>query len=1149
MSSRGRQPADDFNLSLTGSGIHSAASTSRSRPGSAKQLKRPNSMTDVSKESKTQSARKKSGQAEGGGFSHRSGYSDISSVSTSKRGAAARKGKSPSDDFLALFENSTQPKIKSGTSSRKPAGKVLWGEQGNQALKSRFVAKPVNSKKTDAVSPKLDGDEEEWLTNESNTHSIFQQKSARSSSDEEVFSFQDRLSQSLSQKQDYTNMGDKSDRRMSPRNVNNNHSRNSSQSAIANNMTLQGMSKGVKVGLSDLENSYQNIKHKTPVNQTRKSQSGSNTGANSSNSIVEDHIKKVNFAATKIQRWYKRHSARRKAGQAAIQRLLHSKKQVFEEQRLRESQNDFFAKEMEEKKLEERKRNREEKAKIARQEAIRELQRKREEKRDEVKQKAEQEIAFLQANGKIKKTGLGKKKGGSKPPSKKATGDKDTNINTHDESSPERDHKESNNDRIQDDSMEEYYQSHLRDIESRQATARENDGASNVTASEAATKTTLDDLFETLKKLEEEEQLASARPERKNAWLDDLEKGDSDIDSHSLNAENLQRFNSQKVGIPTKESLLSDDKMKSIMSFLDEVQVSERLSTVDQEISKLNADLERSGAIGPSAEELAELDHANEMASEVTNTVISQRLELDEKKRTVSMLQKALNQQRELTIRHARETDKEMKKRMELQKDEYEETIKRHLSFIDQLIDDKKNLSEKCENLVKELKQIDKKYQDRLKAITDKHNIDMQKLKDMHEAAEKLRREKWIEEKTKKIKEMTVKGLEPEIQRLIAKHKSELKKIKQIHEAELLESDERAAQKYVRMTEELRDQLASEKEAACARERELAKQRYEKQIQSEEEAYQAQRRRLLTEIQEEKDRLAGQASRQRADLDKLQQQLQDKHSYALDAMKTEFDRAREEQENRHATEIRELKERMEIEKQTWEENYRKKQENYLMQKERELKDGVKKDRNKEIELVIRQLEEDATSQREDCERVAENRIKRIREKYESEMREVERSEKQAMDRYNEMKARLTEVDGENECFKVQMKQKDQEIKELQKLTDKMHKERDRVSDIIRQEFADRLVFTDEENKRIKTEISELKARQRIELDKAKDEIENIKHQKDEEMEEVHKRVKQAIVKKEEVVTQLKQQYQAALKRADHLEGLLQQQRKQLLGNK
>jgi len=45
------------------------------------------------------------------------------------------------------------------------------------------------------------------------------------------------------------------------------------------------------------------------------------------------------------------------------------------------------------------------------------------------------------------------------------------------------------------------------------------------------------------------------------------------------------------------------------------------------------------------------------------------------------------------------------------------------------------------------------------------------------------------------------------------------------------------------------------------------------------------------------------------------------------------------------------------------------------------------------------------------------------------------------------------------------------------------------------------------------------------------------------------RVKEAIVKKEEIVTQLRQQYQSAVKRADHLEGLLEQQRKQLLGKK
>ena len=54
----------------------------------------------------------------------------------------------------------------------------------------------------------------------------------------------------------------------------------------------------------------------------------------------------------------------------------------------------------------------------------------------------------------------------------------------------------------------------------------------------------------------------------------------------------------------------------------------------------------------------------------------------------------------------------------------------------------------------------------------------MKKQKEILEAAEKLRREKWIQEKTEQIKEMTVKGLEPDIQRLIAKHKAEIKKLK-----------------------------------------------------------------------------------------------------------------------------------------------------------------------------------------------------------------------------------------------------------------------------------------------------------------------------------------------------------------------------------
>ena len=79
--------------------------------------------------------------------------------------------------------------------------------------------------------------------------------------------------------------------------------------------------------------------------------------------------------------------------------------------------------------------------------------------------------------------------------------------------------------------------------------------------------------------------------------------------------------------------------------------------------------------------------------------------------------------------------------------------------------------------------------------------------------------------------------------------------------------------------------------------------RYEKELQNEEDAYQQQRRRLYAEVQEEKERVASQASRQRTELDKLQRQLEDSHAHALTVMKQEYEKSREEQERRHSVSV------------------------------------------------------------------------------------------------------------------------------------------------------------------------------------------------------------------------------------------------------
>ncbi|NXX99487.1 CP131 protein, partial [Centropus bengalensis] len=263
-----------------------------------------------------------------------------------------------------------------------------------------------------------------------------------------------------------------------------------------------------------------------------------------------------------------------------------------------------------------------------------------------------------------------------------------------------------------------------------------------------------------------------------------------------------------------------------------------------------------------------------------------------------------------------------------------------------------------------------------------------------------------------------------------------------------------------------------------------------------------QRCRLYAEVAEEKERLSQQAARQRAEVEELRQQLEASSLAVTRALKEEYAKEKEEQEKQHQAEVKVLKDRLELEKQAWEVNYMKKEEAWLLSRERELREEVRKERDNEIELVIERLEADMSSAKEECERAAENRIKRIRDKYEVELQELERSERKLQERCNELKGRLAELEGDSIRLQGLLKLKEKEVEEMQK------------------EFSDRLAGTEEENKRLKVEMAEMRARQRLELDR-------MVREKDKELEEVHRRVKAAVARKEESVSSLRKQYEVS----------------------
>ncbi|XP_061087316.1 centrosomal protein of 131 kDa [Conger conger] len=834
---------------------------------------------------------------------------------------------------------------------------------------------------------------------------------------------------------------------------------------------------------------------------------------------AERFIQQVNHAVVTIQRWYRRHAKRQRTSQAALERLLSANKKEQEQSRMEIIPQ--------KKKPEDRKRVREEKARLARLAAIEELQQKRAQRALEVQRVVGVELAALRQAGKV-----GRRKPAKASPSNQS-------------SSPTTDTKAKNTDSSGNVAAELGESSNQRATSpSTPPCTGSQDALGPVGVEEhqqGALSSTLTELLDSLRLLEGEPEPRSFSKE-KYAWIDE------DGDSSSLTADNLQRHGQlSQTALCEGGALLSQAKLRSIISFLDEMEQAEqdppRSVTSGSHREVLMSEEEVGGAqVG--------IEQAVATAAEVTTSMMSLKLQLEEKKRTVNMLQSALAQQRELTLRHVKETERELGRNLQQQKEQYESTIQRHLGFIDQLIDDKKVLSERCETMVTELKQVDQKYTKKITQMQEQHDMvwhilgplceEIKKLKELMSANEKVRREKWINEKTKKIKEITVKGLEPEIQKLMAKHKAELKKLRVLHEAELQQADERAAQRYVHQTQELRLQLERDREQCCQREREQAQHRYEQQLQEEEKALQQQRRRLYKEVGEEKERLNQLATRQREELDELRRQLDENSAAAGRALREELEKTRQEQDRRHQVELKALKERLEIEKQAWEENYMKKEEAWLLGRERELKEEVRRGRDQEIELAIQRLEAETSGAREECERAAENRVKRVREQYECELREMELTERALQDRHKELKLRHSESEAQQLHLQATLRQRELDLQDLSQIRDRLVEERRSLAEVIRQEFAERLVVTEEENRVLKVERAELRARLRLE-------VERVTREKEEELAEVHQRVKSAILKKEETVSALRKQHEAALKRADHLEALLEQQRKQLLG--
>ncbi|KAJ3158667.1 Centrosomal protein of 131 kDa [Geranomyces michiganensis] len=533
--------------------------------------------------------------------------------------------------------------------------------------------------------------------------------------------------------------------------------------------------------------------------------------------------------------------------------------------------------------------------------------------------------------------------------------------------------------------------------------------------------------------------------------------------------------------------------------------------------------------------------------------IMGQQMEIDEKARTLGVLKSELKRVKESLREQAVEFKKELKSKLALQRKEYETIIKRHLTFIDKLLAEKEELTKKCEALTGEVKALEKQFREKSVVLEEQHERDLKQQKELWAQAEKIKRDKWIQEKTKAIKDQTIKGLEPEIQRMLSQHKLQNRQMEEKYREELAREKNLLIEQQARQAEAMRDRVVAERQRACEEEREFARQRYQKQLERDEMEFQQQRRKLLADFDEQKHALLESHKQQRQADDTTHRNQLATLRAQIDALHTTHDQKLDETRRKHAAELHSLRQQLAIEKEEWCAQYMARVDAEMKGREKAFKEKLVAERDAEIEMVVQRLESETSCNSSESTRRYRMEIERLRAETADEVKQLRDQHSLALDRLvtaqNEQRAgEEFKRDLEKRLLQAQYESaaKDHLIREQKNELSRLKVDEETLVQCIRGDYAAQLDAKEtalhagnETIARHARELEEMQARHRIEIDQLVEEKERTVHL-------IEESVRKALGSKDQLLASLKSEAEEMSMRNQHLERLLEQQRQELL---
>ena len=529
---------------------------------------------------------------------------------------------------------------------------------------------------------------------------------------------------------------------------------------------------------------------------------------------------------------------------------------------------------------------------------------------------------------------------------------------------------------------------------------------------------------------------------------------------------------------------------------------------------------------------------------------IALNLELKEAKKTIEAMSSVIS---DLKVQ-LKSKDEYLNKALLSQKNENDLLIQRQNTLMESLISEKRQMEAQINDLQSRLNESEKLNYKKLQTMRDNYESETKKNKDAWFQAEKIRRKKWEEQKIKEIKELTAKGLEPEIEKIMTNHKNEINTLEEKYLIEIKTQKEKLIEEYDYKYDELKKRLTKEKDEAIEGEKNLAMQRLRNQSERLEDEITEERRRWNAKLNSEIQRLESLREKDKKIYEDQITKLEERNNKNIfsneNFYQKKYDDLKIEYENKLKNEI--LNTKKDLEEKNNDIINKKKEE--LEKKFKEMKTELLKDRDKQINIVIEKLGEESLNERK---KTAAEIEKKANEKNISLIEENNNLKNKINDMTNKLQAETKNrinmeqnIDILNKKIKTKDLNYDMQENKLKELQQNYDDVVNKLSGLTREfnqekmnlelEMKTTLEKGDKELGMLRTKLENA---QKI-FDKEKKDIED-NHKK--EIENLEQKIKKSFMRKDEIIRKLQEDVERKDLTIQKYEELLNQQRKELFG--